>query len=56
MPGCALYWNDFCSLRADVDLLIPLVDDRLVMIDNAQLAERTGNIRFYSAIIDVQTG
>lgn len=48
--GGALYWNDFLQLARRCGFIDPrLVDDRPVTIDNAHLAERTGNIRFYSA-------
>lgn len=48
--GGALYWNDFLQLARRCGFIDPrLVDDRPVTLDNAQLAERTGNIRFYSA-------
>lgn len=48
--GGALYWNDFLQLARRCGFIDPrLVDDRPVTIDNAQLAQRTGNIRFYSA-------
>ncbi|SDY26026.1 methyltransferase domain-containing protein [Nitrosomonas sp. Nm58] len=48
--GGALYWNDFLQLARHCGFIDPrLVDDRPVTIGNAHLAERTGNIRFYSA-------
>jgi SAM-dependent methyltransferase len=48
--GGALYWNDFLSLAHAAGFGDPrLVDDRPISIDNAELAARTGNIRFYSA-------
>ncbi|MGZ0019306.1 methyltransferase domain-containing protein [Nitrosomonas sp. wSCUT-2] len=46
----ALYWNDFLQLARKHGFTDPrLVDDRPVTIDNPALAEKTGNIRFYSA-------
>lgn len=48
--GGALYWNDFLQLARRCGFVDPrLVEDRPVTLGNAQLAERTGNIRFYSA-------
>ena len=48
--GGALYWNDFLQLARRQGFTDPrLVDDRPISIDNAALAEKTGNIRFYSA-------
>ncbi|MDT8363406.1 MAG: methyltransferase domain-containing protein [Nitrosomonas sp.] len=48
--GGALYWNDFLQLARQCGFIDPrLVDDRPVTIDNTRLAERIGNIRFYSA-------
>ncbi len=48
--GGALYWNDFLQLSRRCGFIDPrLVEDRSVTIGNVQLAERTGNIRFYSA-------
>jgi len=48
--GGALYWNDFLSLAKAAGFGDPrLVEDRPIGIDNAELAARTGNIRFYSA-------
>lgn len=46
----ALYWNDFLPLSRAHGFADPrLVDDRKISIGNAELAARTGNIRFYSA-------
>jgi Methylase involved in ubiquinone/menaquinone biosynthesis len=46
----ALYWNDFLGLARAHGFTDPrLVDDRGITIGNAELAARTGNIRFYSA-------
>ncbi len=46
----ALYWNDFVPLARAHGFADPrLVDDRAITIDNPELAERIGNIRFYSA-------
>lgn len=46
----ALYWNDFLPLARRQGFTDPrLVDDRPISIDNPELAEKTGNIRFFSA-------
>jgi arsenite methyltransferase len=46
----ALYWNDFVPLARAHGFTDPrLVDDRPITIDNSELAEKIGNIRFYSA-------
>ncbi|MDP1788058.1 methyltransferase domain-containing protein [Nitrosomonas sp.] len=46
----ALYWNDFLQLSRKHGFTDPrLIDDRPIDISNPELAEKTGNIRFYSA-------
>jgi len=46
----ALYWNDFLPLCRTHGFADPrLVEDRKITLGNAELAVRTGNIRFYSA-------
>ena len=46
----ALYWNDFLALSRAQGFRDPrLVEDRAIVVDNAELAAKTGNIRFYSA-------
>lgn len=46
----ALYWNDFIPLARAHGFTDPrLVNDRPIVIDHVALAEKTGNIRFYSA-------
>ena len=46
----ALYWNDFLALSRAHGFRDPrLVEDRAIVVDNAELAGKTGNIRFYSA-------
>lgn len=46
----ALYWNDFQQLSCEHGFADPrLVEDRRIAIGNAELAVRTGNIRFFSA-------
>ena len=46
----ALYWNDFLQLARKHGFTDPrLVDDHPISINNAELTEKTGNIRFYSA-------
>jgi len=46
----ALYWNDFINLARSCGFADPrLVGDRPVTVEDATLAARTGNIRFYSA-------
>ncbi|UJP05645.1 MAG: methyltransferase domain-containing protein [Nitrosomonas sp.] len=46
----ALYWNDFLPLARKHGFTDPrLVDDRSINIDNAELADKVGNIRFFSA-------
>lgn len=48
--GGALYWNDFLAFSRIHGFKDPrLVNDRPVMVNNAELAKKTGNIRFYSA-------
>lgn len=48
--GGALYWNDFLRLAQRNGFIDPrLVTDRPLLISDPQLAEKTGNIRFYSA-------
>ncbi|MGH8763052.1 MAG: methyltransferase domain-containing protein [Nitrosospira sp.] len=46
----ALYWNDFQQLSREHGFADPrLIEDRRITIGNAELAVRTGNIRFFSA-------
>lgn len=46
----ALYWNDFLNLSRAHGFADPrLIDDRGITVGNAELAARTGSIRFYSA-------
>jgi len=46
----ALYWNDFIPLARAHGFADPrLVNDRPIVIDHAELAEKIGNINFYSA-------
>jgi SAM-dependent methyltransferase len=46
----ALYWNDFLQLSCKHGFTDPrLIDDRPIDISNPELAEKTGNIGFYSA-------
>lgn len=46
----ALYWNDFIPLARAQGFTDPrLFEDRPITIDNPQLQDKTGNIRFYSA-------
>ncbi|MGB4922760.1 MAG: methyltransferase domain-containing protein, partial [Candidatus Nitrotoga sp.] len=48
--GGALYWNDFINLAKRHDFADPrLVEDKPLDITDAKLAERAGNIRFFSA-------
>ncbi len=48
--GGALYWNDFLSVARRNGFGDPrLVEDRPLTVDDPELAERTGNIRFFSA-------
>lgn len=48
--GGALYWNDFLELAKRQGFSDPrLVEDRPLDITDAVLAQRTGNINFYSA-------
>lgn len=48
--GGALYWNDFLRLAYRQGFLDPrLVDDRPLLITDAALAPRVGNLRFFSA-------
>ena len=46
----ALYWNDFYNLAKQAGFLDPrLVEDRPLVIDNAEIEARIGHINFYSA-------
>jgi SAM-dependent methyltransferase len=46
----ALYWNDFLQLSRQQGFTDPrLIEDRPISMGNAELFEKTGNIRFYSA-------
>ncbi len=46
----ALYWNDFLQLARETGFTdARLVDDRPVTVSDARLAEKVGDIRFYSA-------
>ena len=46
----ALYWNDFLQLARKNGFSDPrLVDDRPIHLNNPELSNKTGNIRFYSA-------
>ena len=46
----ALYWQDFLKLARAAGFADPrLVDDRPVAVTDARLAEKVGNIRFFSA-------
>lgn len=46
----SLYWNDFLTLAKQAGFGDPrLVRDRPVQIENPELAEKTGPIKFYSA-------
>jgi SAM-dependent methyltransferase len=46
----ALYWNDFHNLAKKAGFLDPrLVEDRPISIDNAEIIERIGHIKFFSA-------
>ncbi|HMW20796.1 MAG TPA: methyltransferase domain-containing protein [Nitrosomonas sp.] len=48
--GGALYWNDFLPLAKRCGFIDPrLVSDRPITIGNTLLADKVGNIRFYSA-------
>lgn len=48
--GGALYWNDFLRLAQRNGFIDPrLVTDRPLLITDSHLAEKAGNIRFYSA-------
>ena len=48
--GGALYWNDFLRLAQQNGYADPrLVEDRPLAINDAELAERIGNLRFFSA-------
>ncbi|SDZ81644.1 methyltransferase domain-containing protein [Microbulbifer marinus] len=48
--GGALYWNDFISLaRSSGFIDTRLIEDRPLQITNPELAERCGNLRFFSA-------
>jgi arsenite methyltransferase len=46
----ALYWNDFLQLSRTHGFTDPrLVEDHPITIENDELSEKTGNIKFYSA-------
>jgi SAM-dependent methyltransferase len=46
----ALYWNDFLNLAGDVGFIdARLVDDRPVAVTDPRMAEKVGEIRFFSA-------
>ena len=46
----ALYWNDFENLAKEVGFIEPrLVSSRVITIDNDELAQKLGDIRFTSA-------
>jgi len=46
----ALYWNDFLQLARSAGFRDPrLVTDRPISVEDARLAARVGNIRFFSA-------
>lgn len=48
--GGALYWNDFLRLARQAGFIDPrLVADRSLAITDAMLAQRVGNLKFYSA-------
>ena len=48
--GGALYWNDFLRKARDSGFLDPrLVDDRPLVVTDAELLSRLGNLRFFSA-------
>ncbi len=48
--GGALYWNDFLPLAKRCGFIDPrLISDRPITIGNTLLADKVGNIRFYSA-------
>lgn len=48
--GGALYWNDFLPLAKRCGFIDPrLVSDRPITIGNTLLADKVGNIHFYSA-------
>jgi arsenite methyltransferase len=48
--GGALYWNDFLRLARQTGFIDPrLVEDRPLEVTDPALAERTGNLQFYSA-------
>ena len=48
--GGALYWNDFLPLARQCGFIDPrLVNDRPITLGNTALADKVGNIRFYSA-------
>ena len=48
--GGALYWNDFLSLSRRHGFADPrLVEDKPLEVTDARLADRVGNIRFFSA-------
>jgi len=46
----AMYWNDFLHLAKNIGFKDPrLVEDAPITINNKQIEERIGHIRFYSA-------
>jgi len=46
----ALYWNDFQNLAKQAGFLDPrLVEDRVLTIDNPEIEQKIGHIRFFSA-------
>lgn len=48
--GGALYWNDFLSIAKKAGFHDPrLVEDRALSIDRAELQDKLGNAKFYSA-------
>lgn len=48
--GGALYWNDFIDLAKKVGFADPrLVEDRPLTIDNPELEEKAGDLKFFSA-------
>jgi len=48
--GGALYWNDFLPLARQCGFTDPrLVNDRPITLGNTSLADKVGNIHFYSA-------
>ncbi len=48
--GGALYWNDFLNMSKQAGFKDPrLVEDRPLLIEDAVIREKLGNIQFYSA-------